>query len=429
MLGEIPAHGLLLLGDLPGPAHDELHDSLLGLARACGWPVVAEPTANVHASEHFLHHGVLVLGADGFLQRHPPEIVVSAGLFGLSRPTLDLLRRARRHVALDLAGVGREVCDPLRTATTVLGGVPRPTREPRPDPAWLRAWQEADRIASDVVTGLVGAFAGGAPPAGGAAPAGAAPAGAAPADVPAPERNGGAPVPGGGAARGGALAPSGAPSEALTGVGVAAAVLGAAGDDGLILIGASWPARQAEIVSTGSPGVRLIGNRGANGIDGLVGTAWGAALAHQGSGGGRALALIGDLAFLHDHNGLLAGAGQPEPDLTVVVVDNDGGGIFHQLEQGRAEFADAFEDVFATPVGRDLVAVALAAGRPAVRVRTPEHLRRELAAAQQGGGVRVVVADVRDRYREASLLDRIRKDVVRRIDGQAYPSAHRCSDG
>jgi hypothetical protein len=41
----------------------------------------------------------------------------------------------------------------------------------------------------------------------------------------------------------------------------------------------------------------------------------------------------------------------------------------------------------------------------------------------------VVVADVRDRYREASLLDRIRKDVVRRIDGQAYPSAHRCSDG
>jgi 2-succinyl-5-enolpyruvyl-6-hydroxy-3-cyclohexene-1-carboxylate synthase len=174
-------------------------------------------------------------------------------------------------------------------------------------------------------------------------------------------------------------------------------------------------------VSTGSPGVRLIGNRGANGIDGLVGTAWGAALAHQGSGGGRALALIGDLAFLHDHNGLLAGAGQPEPDLTVVVVDNDGGGIFHQLEQGRAEFADAFEVVFATPVGRDLVAVALAAGRPAVRVRTPEHLRRELAAAQQGGGVRVVVADVRDRYREAALLDRIRKDVARRIDGHPHP--------
>ena len=136
----------------------------------------------------------------------------------------------------------------------------------------------------------------------------------------------------------------------------------------------------------GAIGLRVIGNRGANGIDGLVSTAWGAALAHQAPGGGPALALLGDLAFLHDHNGLLVGADEPRPDLVIVVMDNDGGGIFHQLEQGRPEHAGSFERVFGTPLGRDLVAVAQAAGVSAVAVVDLAGLDQALDRGDVGRG-------------------------------------------
>ncbi len=105
-------------------------------------------------------------------------------------------------------------------------------------------------------------------------------------------------------------------------------------------------------------------------------TAWsprriGAALAHQAAGGGPAVALLGDLAFLHDLPGLLLGPDEPRPDLCLVVVNNDGGGIFSTLEQ--AAFAGPFERVFGTPHGADIAAWPgrPAAVRPADRPRGP----------------------------------------------------------
>jgi 2-succinyl-5-enolpyruvyl-6-hydroxy-3-cyclohexene-1-carboxylate synthase len=161
--------------------------------------------------------------------------------------------------------------------------------------------------------------------------------------------------------------------------------------------------------------VRVIGNRGANGIDGLVSTAWGAALAHQALGGGPAMALLGDLAFLHDHNGLLVGAEEPRPDLVFVVTDNDGGGIFHQLEQGRPEHAGSFERVFGTPLGRDLVAVAAAAGVTARRVADLASLDQALSEAMAARGVHVIVTHVPDRAGEAQLMASVRAKVVDRL--------------
>src|SRR5262249_3704321 len=84
-----------------------------------------------------------------------------------------------------------------------------------------------------------------------------------------------------------------------------------------------------------------------------------AARAHQRGGGGPAAALLVDLAFLHDAPGLFAGPGEPRPDLAVVVVNNDGGGIFSLLEQ--AEFGGPFERVFGTPHGADVGSLAAAA--------------------------------------------------------------------
>ena len=75
------------------------------------------------------------------------------GQFGLSRPTMDLIRAAGRHVAIELPTVGREVCDPLRTAERVLTGIPLPPAEFTPDPGWLADWQAADGVAAEVVAG------------------------------------------------------------------------------------------------------------------------------------------------------------------------------------------------------------------------------------------------------------------------------------
>src|SRR6185369_10394541 len=136
-------------------------------------------------------------------------------------------------------------------------------------------------------------------------------------------------------------------------------------------------------------GVTVLANRGAAGIDGTVSTATGAALAWQAAGAGRqAAALVGDLTLLHDANGLLLGPKEPRPDLAVVVVDNDGGGIFGLLETGDPRYADAYERVFATPHGTDLAALCGASGTPYDRVVSADEA--VAAALDPRGGLHVV---------------------------------------
>ena len=94
--------------------------------------------------------------------------------------------------------------------------------------------------------------------------------------------------------------------------------------------------------------------------------------------------LIGDVAFLHDTNGLLGLPGRGV-DLTIVVVDNDGGGIFSFLPQADEVAPDRFEQLFGTPHGVDLHALAAAHGLPSVEVGRPGEL-----ASLLGGGPRVV---------------------------------------
>ena len=122
-----------------------------------------------------------------------------------------------------------------------------------------------------------------------------------------------------------------------------------------------------------------------------------------------AYALIGDLTFLHDHNGLIVGDDEPRPDLVFVVIDNDGGGIFSQLEQAGHE---NFERVFGTPLGLDLAAVAKAAVVDGVAVVTDvTELVSALDDAAVAGSIRVIIAKVGDRASEAALLSTINKKV------------------
>jgi len=189
-----------------------------------------------------------------------------------------------------------------------------------------------------------------------------------------------------------------AETDSPTGLHVAAALSGALRSGDRLVVGASNPIRDLALTGPIPPGVTVESNRGVAGIDGVVSTAIGAALAHDRDvPGARTVALLGDLTFLHDQTALVIGPGEPRPkDLVLVVADDDGGGIFTLLEQGHPRFADAFERMFAAPHGGDLPALCRAHGIPCTTV-TPD----QVPAALAGEGLRVVhVHTRRDGLRE-----------------------------
>jgi 2-succinyl-5-enolpyruvyl-6-hydroxy-3-cyclohexene-1-carboxylate synthase len=146
-----------------------------------------------------------------------------------------------------------------------------------------------------------------------------------------------------------------------TGLHVAAAVSEALRPGDQLVLGASNPVRDMALVGFGTDGVRVRSNRGVAGIDGTVSTTIGAALAHEQAAGGRTLALLGDLTFVHDSSGLLIGPTEPTPrNLTIVVSNDNGGGIFELLEQGDPRFADVSSRIFGTPHDVDVGALCRA---------------------------------------------------------------------
>jgi 2-succinyl-5-enolpyruvyl-6-hydroxy-3-cyclohexene-1-carboxylate synthase len=182
---------------------------------------------------------------------------------------------------------------------------------------------------------------------------------------------------------------------------VAGAVSRALPPGGHLVVGASNPIRDLDLMATSyDVGSRrkVIANRGLSGIDGTVSTAIGASLARKAES--RNLALLGDVTFLHDANGLVIGPDEPRPDLTLVVANDDGGSIFATLEQGAEEYAHAYERLFGTPHHVDLAALCQATGTPHWRVDSAAELDHALASPN--GGVEVVEAVV-DRSRRRAL--------------------------
>jgi 2-succinyl-5-enolpyruvyl-6-hydroxy-3-cyclohexene-1-carboxylate synthase len=159
-------------------------------------------------------------------------------------------------------------------------------------------------------------------------------------------------------------------------------------------VDAFWPASTRR--------VRFLGNRGANGIDGIPSSALGVAAASE----APVVLLTGDLALLHDVGGLLA-APSAAGSLTIVVLDNDGGGIFSFLPIADRVEPGAFETLFRTPHGRDLRRLGAFFDVPVSDASDEETLRKALAESIGAPGVRVlrVVID-RDlnveRFRAAS---------------------------
>ncbi len=319
-----------------GPAEEAgLAAACAALAAAGSFPLLADPLSGVrhgpHSRRHVIAHGDLLAGA-GVLDRLAPEAIVRFGGLPTSKPLWQwmaahpevpqiLVDRGRWR---DATGSARVVVDaaaaPLASS---LAGLVAPAGA-----GWWNAWREADdAAAAALAAGL--------------------------AELPFPNE----------------------PAVARTVVATLAA-------GAILFVGSSMPVRDVDTFGgSGATPLRILGNRGANGIDGTLSTALGVAAA----GTGPVTALIGDVAIVHDLNALATTARLGLP-LTVVAIHNDGGGIFHFLPQrDPAVLApEVFERHLATPHGLDLVAVATATGLEAQRIETAPELDAALTAPPSG---------------------------------------------
>ncbi len=327
-------------------AGDDAGPAARVLAERAALPLLAEPTSGARAGRAAIAAYRLLLG--GELGRQIERVVV-VGHPTLSRPVTGLLARDDVELLSVRSPRSGIATDPGRRAR-VLETVPEIAGAADPD--WLAAWRRADAELTGRLTRVVDAL------------------------------------------------------PQLHALQVARDVGRALGPGQTLVCGSSNPVRDLDLLM---PPYRpqqhrfVVGNRGLAGIDGTLSTAIGVALGR--SGGPRALALVGDVTFLHDATALLLGPDEPRPDLTVVVVNDDGGSIFALLEQGAPAYAAAFERVFATPHGVDLAALC-AASRTAHRSVAS---RAELAdaLADPAPGLRVVEARVGRGDRRA-LADTVR---------------------
>jgi 2-succinyl-5-enolpyruvyl-6-hydroxy-3-cyclohexene-1-carboxylate synthase len=199
----------------------------------------------------------------------------------------------------------------------------------------------------------------------------------------------------------------GGPLE-LSEPGVAHAALQALAAGGTLIASSSMPVRDVEWYGPPVAGATVLANRGANGIDGVVATALGVAMARPDT---PTVGLVGDLAFLYDVGSLLW-AGRRPGRLRLVVVDNDGGGIFSFLSQAAAMPAPRFDRYWGTPHGLDLVTLARAYRVDAEAVETRLALDRWLSEPfEEGDGPRVAVV-ASDRSANVAAHDRIHDAVA-----------------
>jgi 2-succinyl-5-enolpyruvyl-6-hydroxy-3-cyclohexene-1-carboxylate synthase len=303
------------------------------LAEAAGWPLLAEPTSGSRTGDAVVRTYRLLLADDDLAGR--VQRVVVFGHPTLSRPVNRLLARDDVEVVAVTGPSGWS--DPGLHVSRVVHAV---STLPAPPDVWTEEWRTRDAELSRRLDGLLAAQA------------------------------------------------------TLTPHQVAGAVSAALPPGGLLFVGASNPVRDLDLmVAPYVVGDRrmVVGNRGVAGIDGTVSSAVGAALGRPHST--RCLALLGDVTFLHDSNGLVLGPEEERPDLTLVVVNDDGGSIFASLEQGAERHAASYDRLFGTPHRVDLASLCAATRTPHWRVDSLVELRHALDSP--AGGIEVVEAVVR----------------------------------
>lgn len=333
-------------------------EAIGALADRTGWPVLADPRNGcrglpgaVCAFDDLLRH-------DRFARDHLPEVVVGLGEPPASKVLAQWIAGSGAEVVqvtehpgvIDPAHVvgHRVLADPsavCRALATMLTGA---TGTP-----WAARWRHAEATAQAAIGAVLGE------------------------------------------------------SDGLTEPGVARRLTGSVDTGSRLVVSSSMPIRDVEWYGAPGAGPAVHANRGANGIDGVLATAIGIALASRSA----TTLLIGDVAFLHDSSSLVALARRPV-DLTIVVVDNDGGGIFSFLPQAALLPERRYEQLFGTPHGTDLVALAAAHGLAVEVAATGADLDRALAArAGVAPGTRVIVVRT-DRAANVTVHQRIHDAVA-----------------
>ena len=338
---------LVVLGDLPDPA---MAVEVAELARVSGWPLVAEPFG-AYDRTALVPHGPLLLTARDWLEQHLPDRVLVVGRLTLTRVVADLLRNPA--VAVEIVTAQASWPDPAHVGSVVhpfdavLASIPHGRQV---DDPWAQQWADAGELVSKAARTVIEA-------------------------------------------------------SWPSGLAIATTVLAGLPAGATLFVGSSNPARDVDLAmspSARSAPLTVVASRGLAGIDGCVSTAIGLALAQPQR---PAYALMGDLTFLHDCNGLLIGPYEPQPDLTVVVTNDDGGGIFALLEPGEPSRAQEFERVFGTPTGASIADVCRAHGVRHTLVSTALELGS--AVEPRPEGLHVVEARV-DRSGHRDLQARLR---------------------
>lgn len=366
---------LLVCGpfDRPGGAA-----ALTDLARSVGAAILADGLANLRTGPHdrsnVVAHGDLALRSERVRAALRPDLVLRFGATPTSKPLLGYLAEtAAAQIVVDDGGWNEPTllpgtivqAEPVALASALSAAVgARRGAGPTGDPGWLAPWRAVDAAAARAIRMTA-------------------------ADL-------------------------GEPFEGEVFVDLAERLP----EGTIVYVGNSMPVRDLDAyLGSSAASVRWLGNRGASGIDGVVSSALGAA-----AGGDPVLAVVGDLSFLHDLNAI---ATAPRDGLraTVVVVDNDGGGIFSFLPQATAERPEVglpthFEELFGTPHGVDVLSVARALGAETEELvpgRVGEAVARAVRASLEQPGVRVLRLRS-DRTRNVELHRRISSAVTEAVE-------------
>ena len=329
------------------------------LARVGGWPVVADPRSGCRLPRPTtVAHADALLRVPGFAADRRPDVVLRVG----APPASKVVAQWLAALDVDQITIGRHGGwqDPEHTATVVVAADPAAVAKQlvrslgdHPAPGdWLAQWQQADGAADVAIAGRLSAH---------------------------PE-----------------------PTEP----GAARDVVAALPEGAALVVASSMPIRDVEWYAAPRAGIDVFANRGANGIDGVVSTAVGVALARR----RPTAALVGDIAFLHDSNALI-GIRARGIDLAIVVVDNDGGGIFSFLPQAAALPADRFEQLFGTPHGVRAEELAAAHGLASLTVEDPAALPVAVQSVFSTGGVWLVVVRT-DRATNVKVHDELHDAVA-----------------
>ncbi len=319
--------GVVLAGASPAPL-----TGAATIAERLGWPLIAEPLSGVRTPGRALAAGLHLLGSAGWIDEHRPQAVLQLGAAPTTRRVQDLVSTTERLVVVDDHHLDPDVEGRAAVRLSASADALAAALDPegfRPAPgAWLDDWRLADVSARRVLDEV--------------------------------------------------LDRSDAPTEPQLTRDLAAAIP----DGGDLFVGNSTPVRDLDMVMAPRDGLRVMANRGASGIDGLVSTALGVAA----GGDGLTVGLLGDLSFVVDVGALLWQA-RRGARLTLVVVDNRGGQIFSML--GQRDLPELSE-LFTTPHGLDLASLCAAAGASHTRVTETWAFAPAIEHALTGDGVSVV---------------------------------------